>query len=81
MTHGARGGPGVDGRRYAVHLRERDALQHLAALVVGETEPGEAFWYLARHVSGDGNGTYDTGAASQVESRDDEIAASGVECP
>ena len=43
----------------------------------GSPGPGEGFWYLARPV----NGTYDTGAASQVEGRDDEIAASGVVCP
>jgi spore coat protein A len=43
--------------------------------------PGKGFWYLVRRVDGWGNGTYDTGRASQQDMRDDEIAASGNDCP
>jgi hypothetical protein len=42
----------------------------------------DAFWYLARDVNlCSGPGTYDEGSASQVGSRDAEIAASPGACP
>ena len=42
---------------------------------------GQGFWYLVRPVDTWGNGTYDSGYPSQVDQRDDEIAASGHDCP
>ncbi|HEV8337190.1 MAG TPA: multicopper oxidase domain-containing protein [Candidatus Polarisedimenticolia bacterium] len=42
---------------------------------------GEVWWFAARKVTGGGNGTYDGGDATQVGSRDAEIAASGHGCP
>ena len=42
---------------------------------------GKGFWYLVRPIDTWGNGTYDTGYSSQVDLRDDEIAASGNDCP
>jgi hypothetical protein len=47
----------------------------------GSPGPGEAFWYLVRRVVTGGNGTYDSGAPSQVASRDLGIASSGQDCP
>jgi hypothetical protein len=49
-----------------------------------ETTPvpsGVGFWFLIRAVDAGGKGTYDTGHSSQVDRRDDEIAASGNDCP
>jgi hypothetical protein len=43
--------------------------------------PGDGYWYLARRVNCKGKGTFDTGSARQVGSRDGEIAAAGVACP
>lgn len=43
--------------------------------------PGAAHWYLVRANEGAGNATYESGSASQVDHRDDEIAASGNDCP
>jgi cysteine-rich repeat protein len=48
--------------------------EHLGQTVL----PGEVVWYLMRTLPG---GTYDTGALSQIGSRDPEIAASGNDCP
>lgn len=42
---------------------------------------GNGFWYLVRPVSCGGHGTYDSGAPSQVGSRDAEIQASTAACP
>ena len=42
---------------------------------------GTGYWYLVRGQNCDGNGTYDSGGASQVGSRDAEIAGSGNDCP
>ncbi|MCP3978301.1 MAG: multicopper oxidase family protein [bacterium] len=42
---------------------------------------GHAFWYLARSVGPGGDGTYDSGSSSQVDSRDDEIGFSANRCP
>jgi hypothetical protein len=45
-------------------------------------DPAEGFWFLVRRVySVTEHGTYDTCGPSQVDSRDAEIAASGVACP
>jgi hypothetical protein len=41
----------------------------------------QAFWYLVRAGNCAGDGSYDSGATSQVASRDAAIAASGVACP
>jgi len=43
--------------------------------------PGDGYWYLARRVNCKGNGTFNSGAASQSGSRDLEITASNVACP
>ena len=43
--------------------------------------PGEGFWFLVRAANCKGPGVYDSGAASQIGSRDAEIAASGPACP
>ena len=43
--------------------------------------PGEGHWFLIRKLEGSLNGTYDSGASSQIGSRDDEIDASGNDCP
>jgi hypothetical protein len=51
---------------------------------VGDTATppdGEGYWYLVRAEDAGGQGSYDTGRASQVDHRDDEIAASGNDCP
>ncbi len=42
--------------------------------------PGEGFWFLVRAETEEGSGTYDSGGASQLEGRDAEIAASGLDC-
>jgi hypothetical protein len=41
---------------------------------------GAGYWYLVRPVHCGGKGTYDSGAASQIGSRDAEILASGNDC-
>jgi parallel beta-helix repeat protein len=41
----------------------------------------DGFWYLVRGRNACGMGTYDTGASSQIGSRDAEIAASPNACP
>jgi uncharacterized membrane protein len=43
--------------------------------------PGDGFWYLVRARSCGGNASYDSGAPSQVGSRDAEIYASPYTCP
>jgi hypothetical protein len=43
--------------------------------------PDGGFWYLVRAEDPGGKSTYDTGRSSQVDRRDDEIAASGNDCP
>jgi probable HAF family extracellular repeat protein len=42
---------------------------------------GDGFWYLVRAVNCGGSATFDSGAPSQVASRDAEFAASGHACP
>lgn len=42
---------------------------------------GKGFWFLVWGVNCGGHGTYDSGAPSQVGSRDPGIAASGHDCP
>ncbi len=42
---------------------------------------GDRFWYLVRPVNCRGAGSFDTGSAGQLGSRDAEIAASEVACP
>ena len=42
---------------------------------------GDGYWLLVRAVNCGGGGTYDSGAAKQVGSRDAEIRASGSDCP
>jgi len=39
------------------------------------------FWYLVRGVNCGGSGSYDTTSSAQLQSRDVEIASSGVACP
>jgi hypothetical protein len=41
----------------------------------------DGFWYLVRAANCGGSGTFDSGAASQVGSRDAEILASPSTCP
>ena len=43
--------------------------------------PGQGFWYLVRARDAGGQGTYDSGAAAQIDRRDDEIVTSGNDCP
>jgi hypothetical protein len=43
--------------------------------------PGQGFWFLTRSMNCGGNGSYDSGASSQVGKRDAEIAASASACP
>jgi len=43
--------------------------------------PGQVYWYLVRANETAGNATYDSSSASQVDRRDDEISASGNDCP
>lgn len=47
----------------------------------GVPGPGQAFWFLVRGANCGGRGTYDSGVASQVGSRDSEINASVPACP
>jgi len=42
---------------------------------------GDGFWYLVRAVSCGGHGTWDSGAPSQVGSRDNEMLAANAVCP
>jgi hypothetical protein len=42
---------------------------------------GQAIWYLVRGENCGGHGTYDSGAPSQIGSRDAEINASAQSCP
>jgi hypothetical protein len=46
----------------------------------GGLAPGQGHWYLTRSRDAAGRGTYDSGQPSQVGMRDQEIAASGVDC-
>jgi len=43
--------------------------------------PGEGFWFLVRGINCAGDGSYDSGAASQIGTRDSEIAGSAGACP
>ena len=43
--------------------------------------PGQGYWYLVRPCDCGVNGSYDTGAASQMGSRDAGINASPLSCP
>ena len=43
--------------------------------------PGEGFWYLVRSIDAGGPSTYESGSSHQPDLRDDEIAASGNDCP
>jgi hypothetical protein len=45
------------------------------------SSPGDGPWYLVRGLNCGGNGTYDSGAASQAGSRDAEVNASSHACP
>lgn len=52
------------------------------SFTTGENPPaGDGHWFLVRGRNCVGNGTYDSGAPSQVGLRDAEIAASGNGCP
>ncbi len=42
--------------------------------------PGSGFWFLLRGVRCGGTGSYDSSSPRQVESRDAEVAASGLDC-
>jgi len=56
----------------------------VAATTASDTNdpaPGAGFWYLVRAVDAAGPATYDSGAPSQVDLRDAEIAGSGNGCP
>jgi uncharacterized membrane protein len=44
-------------------------------------DAGDGFWYLVRAANCGGSGTFDSGAASQVGSRDAEILTSTSTCP
>jgi hypothetical protein len=47
----------------------------------GSPGVGAGYWFLVRAVNCGGNGTYNSGAPSQVGDRDAEIAASAFSCP
>ena len=47
----------------------------------GVPAAGNGVWYLVRGENCGGAGTYDSGGASQVGSRDAEIQASELACP
>jgi hypothetical protein len=47
----------------------------------GTPDAGDGFWYLVRAVNCGGSATFDSGAPSQVASRDAEIQASPTACP
>jgi FG-GAP repeat protein len=47
----------------------------------GVPASGQAFWFLVRGGNCAGRGTYDSGSAAQVGSRDSEINASTATCP
>jgi hypothetical protein len=49
--------------------------------ISGELSAGEGFWFVVRGVNCAANGSYDTGSASQVGSRDSEIDVSPSSCP
>lgn len=52
------------------------------ALPISQTPAvGDGLWFLVRGMNCAANGTYDTGAPSQVGSRDEEINASPASCP
>jgi hypothetical protein len=56
---------------------------NLAATTIDDAQalaPGQGFWYVLRATSC-GSGSYNSGSARQVGSRDAEIAASGQGCP
>jgi len=56
----------------------------LAATFLGAPElpaAGQATWYIVRGENCGGHGTYDSGAPSQVGSRDAGINASAQSCP
>ena len=46
-----------------------------------DPDPGEGHWFVVRTVGTGGPGTYDSGASSQVDSRDEEINLSVSACP
>jgi len=53
-----------------------------ASITIGGTPSvGDGYWFLVRGGNCAGAGTYDSGAASQVGSRNAEIVASGNDCP
>jgi hypothetical protein len=52
-----------------------------SATYTGVPALGHAFWFLVRGANCAGRGTYDSGVASQVGSRDAEINASASACP
>jgi hypothetical protein len=57
---------------------------NLASTTVGVTDtvpPGAGYFYLVRGINGCAPGTYDSGAPSQVGSRDAEVNASALACP
>jgi hypothetical protein len=57
---------------------------NLAAATADDTATvpaGQGFWYLVRAVSCGGSASYNSGSASQIGSRDAEIAASASACP
>ena len=65
----------------ATHLCLADNLSSTSVSISGPAFPGQSLWYLVRAVNAGGNGTYDTGLASQSGKRDAEILASGADCP
>jgi hypothetical protein len=58
-----------------------DDLTEMSRYDAGLPAAGNGQWYLVRGVNCKGAGTYDSGAASQVGSRDAEILASPSACP
>ena len=75
---------------YATHgnfstATDRCVMNDTVSTSLEDTAPppssGLGKWYLVRNVTASGNGTYDSGAPSQVGSRDAGINASPSACP
>jgi len=75
----------TSGGKFALsNVSETCLANNTAATTVSDATPlasGEGFWYLIRAIDLGGKATYDSGSPFQVDFRDDEIAASGNDCP
>ncbi len=65
----------------ATQVCAADSTSATSLTVSGTPAVGDGYWFLVRGDNCGGAGTYDSGAASQVASRDAGINASGNACP